>query len=200
MLLEAAENAGLTPISVLQLHALVYLANVLSPVWNLPPEKRIVLRKRGGPYYPEVQNEVDALVGRGIVGIEGLKHMRDVDGRWRLEGGFFLDSLDAADSITKAIRNFDDERQLFAFYRELAFAFASIAGAERGQVVEEDAIYAVDVGEEVLIDFADWKQENYAEQAANFFDQVMPDGQPASAAQKLHLYAQHLKQRYLAIG
>ena len=64
LLLEAAENAGLTPIAVLNLHALAYLANVLSPIWDMAPQKRTVVRKRGGPYYPELQQEVDALVGR----------------------------------------------------------------------------------------------------------------------------------------
>ena len=200
MLLEASELAGLTPISVIQLHTLVYFANVLSPIWELVPEKRTVVRKRGGPYYPEVQEDIDALVGRGIVGIEGLSYMEDHSGRLRLDGRFYLDHFQASKNITTSIQKFQDERRLFAFYKELAFAFASVQAKDRGQLVEQDAIYGLDVGEEVIIDFADRKQENFAEAAANFFDQVMPDGHPASPAQKLHLYTQHLKSRYLAIG
>ena len=139
-------------------------------------------------------------LGGGIVGIEGLTHSRDVDGRWRLGGRFFLADMKAAQVINQAIRQFADERNLFSFYRELAFAFASVPRNLRSKAIGEDAVYAVNVGDEVIIDFAEWKQANYSENAARFFDQVMPDGQPASSAQKLHLYAQHLKQRLIASG
>lgn len=200
MLLDAAEHAGLSPIPVRELHALAFLANVLSPVWNMPPQKRTVVHKRGGPYYPELQDDVDTLVARGIVGIEELKHRRDADGRWRLEGRFFLAEMEATQTLVNALRQFTDEATLFMFYRELAFAFATIPGEIRGQVVQGDAVYDVDVGDEVIIDFAEWKQANYSENAARYFDQIMPDGQPASPAQKLHLYAHHLKHRLAASG
>ena len=198
MLLEALERAGLAPIPVLELHAIAYLANVLSPVWDMLPQKRTVVHKRGGPYYPELQEDIDAMVGRGIVGIEGLKHRRDTDGRWRLEGRFFLAEMEAARAVSETLRQFADDAKLFSFYGELAFAFAVVPREMRGHVVGEDAVYDVDVGEEVVIDFADWRQANYSENAARFFDQVMPDGRSATPAQKLHLYAHHLKQRLVA--
>lgn len=195
LLLEASESAGLTPIPVSDLHAFAYLANVLSPVWDLAPQKRTVFKKRGNPYYPELQHGIDTLVGRGIIGIEGLEYRLDVDDRWRLEGRLFLADFEAARIITDTVQQFADEQRLASFYRELAFAYAALPWNIRSNVVEEDAIYGIDVGDDVLIDFAEWKQANYSENSARFFDRVMPDGQAASPAQKLHLYAQHLKWR-----
>lgn len=195
MLLEAAEHTGLTPIPVLELHAFAYFANVLSPVWDLLPQKRSVLRRRGGPYYPELQDDVDVLVGRGLVSIEGLRHVADEEGRWRLEGRFSI-ADDGALAVTEALRAFDDERRLFGFYRELGFALASIPDGQRGGTVVEDATYGDDrVGEGAIIDFAEWRRENYSENAARYFDHVMPGGRQATPAQKLHLYARHLQQR-----
>ncbi|MDQ0467013.1 hypothetical protein [Labrys wisconsinensis] len=195
MLLEAAEHAGLTPMPVLELHAFAYFANVLSPVWELMPQERSVLRRRGGPYYPELQDDIDALVGRGLVSIEGLRHVEDEDGRWRLEGKFSI-ADNGAITIATALRAFQDEQRLFGFYRELAFALASIPDYQRADAVAEDATYGDErFGDGAIIDFAEWKQANYSENAARFFDRVMPEGRKATPAQKLHLYARHLQRR-----
>jgi hypothetical protein len=199
MLLEAAEHTGLTPIPVLELHAFAYFANVLSPIWDLQPQKRSVLRRRGGPYYPELQDDVDVLIGRGLVSIEGLRHVPDEDGRWRLEGSFAI-ANNGSLTVTEALRAFEDEHRLFSFYRELGFALAAIPDELRARTVDQDATYGDDrVGEGAIIDFAEWKRANYSENAARFFDSVMPGGRPATPAQKLHLYAHHLQQR-LSIG
>jgi hypothetical protein len=195
MMLVAAEHAGLTPMAIVELHEFAYFANVLSPVWELLPQTRAVLHRAGGPYYTELQKDVDALVGRGIVGIEELHHVRDHLGRWRLGGKFFISAPEAATIVIDAARKFTDECDLFDFYRELAFALNVLSTLERQSAYKEDATYGAQVGEEVIIDFAQWRQANYSENAARFFDYVMPDGRPATAAQKLHLYTHHLKRR-----
>lgn len=195
MLLEAAEHAGLTPIPVLELHTFAYFANVLSPIWDLLPQERSILRRRGGPYYPELQDDIDALVGRCLVSIEGLRHVEDEEGRWRLEGKFSI-ADDGATTITATLRAFQDELRLFGFYRELAFALASVPDDQRGGAAAEDATYGDErFGDGAIIDFAEWKQANYSENAAHFFDRVMPEGRRTTPAQKLHLYARHLQRR-----
>jgi hypothetical protein len=195
MVLAAAEHAGITPLSVVELHAFAYLANVLSPVWDLAPQKRSVLHRQGGPYYPEMQEDIDALIGRGLLGIQGLRHTKDSNGRWRLEGNFFVAEVEAVRSIVSSLTEFTDETRLFKFYRELAFAISNLSRSERASAFSEDATYKVDVGEEVIIDFAEWQQANYSENAARSFDQLMPDHRSATPAQKLHLYVHHLKRR-----
>ena len=66
-LLEAAERAGITPIPARRLHAYAYLADVLSPVWDLQPFDGKVLKVKHGPHYPDLQREVDRLVVMGLV-------------------------------------------------------------------------------------------------------------------------------------
>src|SRR5437016_336881 len=75
-LIDAAENAGLNPIPILRLHALAYLSNVLAPVWNMPALDGKVLKRRGGPFYPALQRDLDFLVGAGVVVISGLIHVQ----------------------------------------------------------------------------------------------------------------------------
>src|SRR5262245_59310808 len=90
VLLDAAEQAGLAPIKILHLHSFAYLSNVLAPVWEFVPLDGKILKRRGGPYYPALQRDLDALVGKGMVVITGLAHLRDEERRWRLEGSYRL--------------------------------------------------------------------------------------------------------------
>ena len=72
VLLSAAENAGLYPTPIRQLHVLAYLANVLAPVWNMPVLDGKLLKKKGGPFYPALQQDLDRLVGTGVVFISNF--------------------------------------------------------------------------------------------------------------------------------
>jgi hypothetical protein len=194
-MMHAAESAGLTPIPVMELHAFVFVANVLSPVWDLVPRKRSVKRRKGGPYFPDVQADIDHLVGRGVISIRDLSHVQDWDGKWLLEGRFTL-NFGPSKQIVEQLLNFDDEARLSSLFSELAFAFAELSPIERLKIVGQDATYADNrTGEGAIIDFAEWRSANYSFAAANFFDRVMPDGLPASPAEKLHLYVQHMRRR-----
>ena len=49
LLLNAAERAGVAPLSTARLHAFAFLADVLSPVWHLPVFDAAILKIVGGP-------------------------------------------------------------------------------------------------------------------------------------------------------
>ena len=199
-LLYSAEQAGLTPITVTDFHAFAYFGNVLSPVWDIPPQTRSVMKNQGGPRFPSLQHDIDRLVGLGLVSVEGLQHKKDWAGRWRLEGSLFIYDLKRAKALIQKLNDFTDEKRLTRFYRELAFAFANLPKEDRVISLDEDAVYGANVGDEVIIDFAEWQQANYSENAARYFDQVMPGGTTNSAGQKLHLYTYHLKRRLVSGG
>src|SRR5712692_8501575 len=74
-LLEAAERAGITPIPARRLHAYAYLADVLSPVWDLQPFDGKVLKVKHGPHYPDLQRELDRLVVLGLVSASRLRYV-----------------------------------------------------------------------------------------------------------------------------
>ena len=192
-LLDAAEAAGLAPVKLLRLHAFAFLANLLSPVWELWPQDGKILKRRGGPFYPELQRDLDRLVGMGVVSIENLDYKKDQWKRWCLEGDYAL-LYDRAEPILQAATEFEDERRVQRFLRELAFALAALSEDEFDQAMIEDATYAdprAVPGQ--VIDFDEWRRANYTANAANYFDHVMPLGLKASPGEKIQLYVRHLE-------
>ena len=151
-------------------------------------------------YFPDLQSDIDELIGRGAVQIHNLRHVKDWDGRWLIEGNLTL-AFSASDRIIQTLRTFSDERRLCDFFSEMAFAFSALSQDERLKIINEDATYTDNrTGEGAIIDFAEWRQANYSANAANFFDRVMPDAERASPAEKLHLYVHHMRRRLTREG
>lgn len=194
-LLRAAENAGLTPMPIRQLHTLAYLANVLAPVWHMPVMDGKLLKKQGGPFYPALQRDLDLLVGMGVVLISNLSHALDENQKWRLEGSYQLNN-DIADKIVETIRAFKTEELIATFIQELAYAISSLSDEDIGVAASQDATYSdsnVSVGN--VLDFAEWREVNYSFNAAQKFEQLIPGGGRATYGELLHLYVRHLHAR-----
>ncbi len=85
-LLDSLARAAISPVTVRVLHELAYLTNVLAPVFDLPPFSASLLRRRGGPYYPELQETVDLLVGRRMVDVADIRYVYAPAG-WRSPPG-----------------------------------------------------------------------------------------------------------------
>jgi hypothetical protein len=195
VLLQASERAGLTPIPVLRLHTFAFLSNVLAPVWRLLPMDGKLLKRRGGPFYPALQQDLDRLVGMGLVTITGLSHARDESNRWRIEGAYQLNDSLARAALAR-IGEMEEERRIFTFVQELAFALSALTDYELDSAMTEDATYAdpvVGVGN--VIDFAEWQDKNWSAGAAGYFARVMPNGITATPGEKLHMYVRHLHAR-----
>jgi hypothetical protein len=195
MLLDAAENAGIVPLRIVPLHALAYLSNVLAPVWDIRPLDGRLLKRRGGPFYPELQRDLDRLVGTGIVTITGLDHVPDDDGRWRLEGSYQL-NRGLSQAVIDYLSSFEEEQRLASFIRELAYALSALTDDDLSVAVQEDATYSDPlVSVDNVVDFAEWRHTNYSSNAAQYFDRLIPGGTHATLGEKLHLYARHLNRR-----
>lgn len=196
-LLRAADVSGLAPIPILQLHALAYLSNVLAPVWNLQTMEGKLLKRRGGPFYPDFQRDLDRMVGGGIVTITRVAHVVTEKGRWRLEGSYQLNES-FAERIVLELLMFSDERSTLAFIQELMFAASSLTDSELDAAVSEDATYMdpnVDIGS--VIDFAEWQNRNFSANAAEYFEKVAAAGIFTTPGEKLHLYVRHIKARLM---
>jgi hypothetical protein len=197
VILDAAERAGLVPLPVVQLHAMAFFANVLSPVWQMPPLEGSLLKRRGGPYYPPLQRDLDRLVGMGVAVISNLGHARDDGGHWRLEGSYRLNGQ-FADRIIEAIGSWPNEQAIVGFMRELALAVSALDDDEIGPAARADATYSdpqVDFGS--VVDFAEWRDLNYTANAANEIGRFLPGGVTPTSGEKLHLYVRHLHKRLL---
>ncbi len=195
LLLDAAENAGLIPMPILHLHTLAYMSNVLSPVWDTPALDGKILKRRGGPFYPVLQHDLDRLVGIGVVLISGVSHALDEENHWRLEGSYSL-HREFANRILDGIQKFESEHPLMAFLHELAYALSALSDNDLQRMTSQDATYSdpiIDTGN--VIDFAEWRNINYSSNAARQFEQLIPGGGGATRGEMLHLYVHHLHRR-----
>lgn len=195
MLLHAFEKAGLSPTPILELHTFAYLSNVLAPVWDLPVLDGKVYKRKGGPFYPALQWDLDRLVGTGVVGIQGVGHVQDGEGRWRLEGSYKL-RHEMADQILGVVRTFHPEDELLNFLIELAYALTALSDSDIEHAASQDATYANPVvGFGNVIDFDEWQKKNFSANAARAFESLLPGGDHASEGEKLHFYIRHIEAR-----
>lgn len=200
VLLDSAQRAGLAPIDIVSFHAFAYLANVLAPVWDMPALDGSVLKRKGGPFYPSLQRDMDRMVGVGMILIADISHVRDHRGRWRLTGKYDL-NYDLSRNALEFWLSFDDEMHIATFVRELAYALCALSDSELGTALTEDATYGdPSVSDDNVVDFAEWALRNPSATAAGYFDHFMPAGTKATPGERLHLYIRHLQKRLHSRG
>lgn len=191
-LLDALAAAGLAPSSSRALHELAYLANVLAPVFDLAPLDATLLKRKSGPYYPELQQTIDRLVGRGLVEARETRYELDeIEQRYRISASYNLRRSEVQAAL-------DRYRQLYPveslFLDELAAAYSALSDAEQGHVALGDARYAdVSVDDNNVIDFGEWAsvEKNFSRNAAMTF----APGRHLDPAERLYLYLDHLQRR-----
>ncbi len=195
-LLDAANNAGMTPMPILRFHTVAYLANVLAPVWQLHAHDGKLLKRRGGPFYPALQKDLDRLTGMGLVRLTRLCHEEETPGRWRLEGSYDLNYRFAAPVLDRLRTISEDERRTLAYIGELLLALSSLSDADLDAAMQEDATYSdPQVTEGNVIDFSEWSDRNWTANAAERFEDFLPSGDRTTPGEKLHLYLAHLHRR-----
>jgi hypothetical protein len=204
VLLDAAERAAITPLESRRLHAFAYLADVLSPVWNLPSFDGKILKIEGGPHYPELQEELDHLVVMGLVEVLDLRYVsRGLNGA-RIEGRYALSfqsphlpSLLAAIGAEASETAYDpDDVRAHEFLVELAGALATLPNDEIDKATSVDATYLSEGPGENVIIFGDWAKfprlANTTWRTTDRFEHFMPKGATLTQGEKLYLYASYL--------
>lgn len=194
-LLNAAERAGITPLRVMRLHTLAFLSNVLAPVWDLPVLNGDILKRQGGPFYPTLQDDLDRLVGIGVVSVNDPSHVEDDLGRWRLEGSYSLNHH-FAEPIVNAIGKFPEEMQFFSFATELSLALSTLTELEFDEAMKEDVTYSAPVvsfGN--VLDFSDSLHSNLSYLATEELDVRMANVVRLTPGEKVHFYIRYLHAR-----
>ena len=192
MLLDGSARAGISPIRLRRLHTYAYLSNVLAPVWDARVFEGQLLKRRAGPFYPSLQHDLDRLVGLGLVRITDVKHVKDEDGQWRLDGSFSLNYQLARDALN-AISTFSQFREIGTFLQEVAYAVSALSDSEFDRVPWEDPTYSdSEVAYSNVVDFAEWRKLNYSANAARHFASV---SEQATPGELLHMYVRHLRRR-----
>lgn len=207
-LVDAAEHAGITPIRSQKLHAFAYLADVLSPVWNLPSFDGKILKIEGGPHYPDLQKEMDRLVVLGLLQISNMRYIeRGSDGA-RLDAYYALDfESPHLSSILDALgaraveRAFDlRDAKVHSFLVDLAGALATVKDADLDEAATVDVTYADERFDySNIVDFGEWTENSYEDnlslRTVSNFNRFVPDDFGLSGGQKLYMYASLLGRR-----
>lgn len=195
-IMAALEQAGVTPISNRDLHAFAYLANVLSPLWEVDPLEGSVLKDRNGPRSSALEHELDLCVGQGLIKVDALRP--DVENPARLDATYVLNGRSAR-PVLASIGALPDEEMVAAFLTELAFAFAEIQAGLRDDAALQDAAWSNPaVAQGRVVDFGEFVEktrENPAYNAAQAFQRFAPEGVKLNRAEKLMMYVRLLKRR-----
>jgi hypothetical protein len=193
LLLDGAERAALTPLPEEQLHRLAYLANCLSPIYDLPVWDGKIMKQNRGPFYADLQWDCERLVVQGFA--QGFLHhpsrpgQRKGRSRDQLAYALTPDGFEAITQTLCAPR----AARIHRFLVELNAAFGSLHEPIRGTAASKDANYAgphVEPG--MLIDFAEWDLSNRSASAAHAFAHFAPKGLALNRRDKIHLYLRYL--------
>lgn len=199
-LLDSLARAAVSPASVRVLHELAYLANVLAPVFNLAPFSASLLKRRGGPYYPELQETIDRLVGRRMVDVVDIRYVADEgEARYRLDAHYCLNAELSIEAVSQYRRVYADTGEPL-FIDELAAAYSLLSDDQLGSVAQFDARYGdSNVDTYDVIDFGQWTEAsktNFSRNAALSFrprDRLNP-------AERIYMYMAHVQQKAAARG
>ena len=202
LLLDASREAGIDPLPTLRLHLIAYLANVLSPVWDMPSaddsslkKNGSVLKQRSGPFYPDLQTDLDRLVGMGIVEVKNLQYQSLDGGRYWLEGSYRANQ-EMAKPIMSYLYSLSNEAETAKYVRELVLALSTLSDEEIDSAASQDATYGdPNIGIDNVIDFGEWASTNYSAAAALRVGELVKSGAVVAASEKVHLYIRHLRRR-----
>jgi hypothetical protein len=190
LLLDAAEQADLTPLSSQRLHRMAFLANCLSPVYDIPVLDGEILKYPRGPFYPDLQWDVDRLVFMGLAEISNIQHERDELGWW-FSASYALSPI-GVDRVERVISEIPSARDRHGFYLEVAGAYATLGMEGREDAALQDANYRnEDVFQRGLIDYSEIG-ENFSIQAVDIFSRFTPPGVGVTSRDKLYLYFRYL--------
>ena len=207
-MMDTVERVAISPIRTRRLHGFAYLADVLSPVWNLPAFDGIVLKIAGGPHYPDFQRELDQLVILGLVEISDIRYSPQPDGGARIDAAYSLNlAAPTLTSILEALGARDNslaldpmDYEVYNFLLDLAGALATVPDEEIDKAASVDATYADDrVGQTNVIDFGRWTTDahldNLSVRTVDRFQHFLPSEASLSSGEKLYLYASFLGRR-----
>jgi hypothetical protein len=194
-ILASLEEAGATPITNRDLHAIAYLANVLSPMWDIEPIEGSVLKSKDGPRSTLFEAQLDRCVFQGLATVTSLED--DPESPSRISASYRL-AAERARPLLDIINTFPDEQIVRVFLNELAFAFAEIAPELRDDTALADASWDDPaIADQRVVDFAEFisQSRNPSRNVVNAFQRYAPAGVIYSRIEKLAMYLRLLKRR-----
>ncbi|MFI6788875.1 hypothetical protein ACIBG4_16260 [Nonomuraea sp. NPDC050383] len=151
-----------------------------------------LLKKAELPINPELQHDLDRLVGMGVLIPASVKHLRSGDA-WRLDATYIL-NRDFGRRILLALERDDQYARELHFVREVALALAGIGNYGLGGAVLADATYSDPLlGVGSVIDLApENSRMTRTTEVSERFRSLMASQRKLTDAEVVHLYVRHL--------
>ncbi len=183
-----SDRIGVAPISAVQLHVILYLANTLASLFDIHRVRGRVLKRGEFPYYPDVQHEIDRLAFNGVLKIErvdfGAKgHMTPHIGLGHKGLQIYRLLMSGAPDASRVAR----------LFRELVAACFGKFLAANSAIGPIDANYGSNlVLEGEVVDFSEWTDENKNMEVAQYLLARLKALRPHSDRDGVRLYCDYL--------
>lgn len=190
MAVDACDRAGLIPMGKTRFHRIIFLSNCLAELYHATPPAKRVLKYKRGPFYPDVQWQLDRLNAMGLVGVDKLSIAKDRHGPW-MEAEYSITSEGI--EITQTIRKTLVGKATGLYIDELVFAFARLGARRLDQVALSELNYAAPgIADGALITFEDG-ESNLALRKARAFEHAAPEALRNGIREKMQLYLRYLE-------
>jgi hypothetical protein len=193
--IDACDRAGLLPISKTRLHRMIFLSNCLAELYQTTPPAKRVLKYKRGPFYPDVQWQLDRLNAMGLLNVSNLLVAKDEHGPW-MEADYSI--TEAGIDTTNIIRETPLGKSTGNYVDELVFAFGRLGERGLDDLAFSELNYAapgVAVG--ALITFED-ASSNLALMKTQDFERAAPEALTNRIREKLQLYLRYIEKENAA--
>ncbi|MBO2449038.1 hypothetical protein J4573_18185 [Actinomadura barringtoniae] len=199
-IVKACEQAGMAAVPLPALHAIAYFADALAPIWNIPVVEAQVLKRAILPLNPELQRDIDELVGMAVLIPTQIQHIQTGDG-WRLDAEYSLNSIFSSRIIDAMSVDEGWSRELL-LAREVTLALAGLGTYGIAGAVLVDATYSdplLDTGN--VVDLAPESAiPTRTAQVTERFATLMAGTRDLTDSELTHLYVRHLYAQLGASG
>ncbi|MCK8467155.1 hypothetical protein M0722_08145 [Microbacterium sp. KSW4-16] len=190
-LLQAARDAGISPVQSTRFHQLVYLCNALAPIWDVVPLTKELLKLYGTPYDAGLQDDIDRLVAAGLIRARDLHYFQTDQGSWQVGALYALGPAALTDPILRMLWAFPDERESAKIAREVCLAVSALPAEWIDRVLSLDVAYADPrFSPNSVISLLDSDGENGSSRAAELFQDV--SDKELTPSEQAGLYIRHL--------
>ncbi len=188
--IDACDRNGLLPISKLRFHRLIFLSNCLAELFQAnPPLKRVIKYKRG-PFYPDIQWQMDRLTAMGLIKVQNIKILDDGLGPWmKADYGLCPSGIGTVGQI----KNTPLGNATAKYIDELVFAFARLDERRLDEIALNELNYvASGVAHGALITF-EGVRSNLAIMKTDEFERMAPEFLTSRLREKAQLYLSYIQ-------
>jgi hypothetical protein len=187
-----------------RIHALAYLADVLSPVWGLTAFDSVALKTERSPFFDSVQRSLDRLVFEGVVEVTNFRFCRATDDTvLRLQADYALRyESPHLEGILAFIRADEDYHKLARYLEALVIAMSRLRDSEIVAAARFDASWEnSDIPANDIIEINDPFGESLktpTTMTLGVFEDLKHQNLTLTPAAQLRLYASYLGERLRA--